>query len=98
MLPHGKLTLQQKLEILSLQKQEGPYIIAKKYGVSPQAIYKIFKNREKIINQTNNLNMNQVVDTAILKKMLPHFVNRKIKINFEEIEINRLKELAEEVL
>lgn len=67
----GKLSIEQKEEILAflkLSKDErpSPYDLADKYGVTPPAIYALWKK--------GSLGKGNPLDKQILKKLIPLFI------------------------
>ena len=90
----NKLTDKEKKEIFNLKGKKSAYAIAKQYHISHTMVYKIWRTG---INQKKPIVVNQT-DTQILKKIIPVFARLGVKIEFEEGEIERIKELAKEAL
>jgi len=96
-----KLTKEQYAEILALKPEDfdtakrskgiSAYDVAKQFGVSHQTVYNIWRGDYKFPPNASPL------DTQILKKMIPAFVEAGIKLKLEKNEITRITELFQEV-
>jgi hypothetical protein len=87
-----KLNAQQIEEIKSYQGKRSQADVARQFGVSHTLIWKIWGG--KLHNQSGNVN---TLDTQILKKLIRPFIKNGIRIVLAEEEINRIKELYEEI-
>ena len=86
----NKLTIEQRDEIITLQGKESGHKVAERFGVSHTAIYKLWRKK-------GNLKKPQSIDTAILKALVPIFVEKELKVDLTVEMVARVKELFEEV-
>lgn len=88
----NKLTKEERAEILSYKGVRSAYKVAKKFKVSHTMVYKIWFPEKYKPKKVSSL------ETEILKRMIPVFVNKGLKVrNFTPEMIERVKELYTEV-
>lgn len=93
-MPQGeknKLSNVQKEQIRALKGQSS-YKVGEQFGVSHTMILKIWKSNSN--HQQSNSNQ----DTQLIKKMIPAFIKKGIKIPMSDEEWSRIEQLAKEVL
>lgn len=89
-MPIQKLTEQEKKEILNLQGKMSARDIANQYDISFKTVYNVWNSQPKE-------NTNSQIYIGIIKKMIPAFVDKGLKIKFDSEEIPILQELVKEV-
>ena len=95
LMPRGeknKLTESDKEQILAFKEVKSAYKVAEEFGVSHTAIYNVWNPKKK------SKKVSKKIDTDILKRMIPVFVGKELKVNnLSPAMINRIKELYQEV-
>jgi len=93
-MPQGeknKLTESDKEEIFAYKGVKSAYKLADEFGVSHTAIYNVWKPKKK------SKMVSKKIDTDILRRMIPVFVDNGIKVNNLSTEmVDRIKELYQE--
>ena len=88
----NKLTELDKEQILALKGVKSGYEVAKQFKVSHTAIYKIWDPIKYKPKKVSSL------DTQILLKMIPVFIDKKLKVDLDPKESLRVDKLIQEVM
>ena len=95
-MPRGeknKLTESDKEEIIALKRLKSAYRVAEEFGVSHTTIYTLWNPQKYKSKKISN------IDTAILKHIIPVFVDKGLKVsNLSPAMVERIKELYQEVI
>ena len=88
----NKLIEEDRAEILSLKGVRSAYKIAEEFGVSHTMVYKIWDPEKYKPKKVSSL------ETEILKRMIPVFIEHELKVDLDPNMIPRVDELVEEVM
>lgn len=94
-MPYGeknKVDKEKRKQILALKGKKSAYKVAEDFDVSHTTIYKIWNPEKYKSKKVSN------IDTAILKRMIPVFVDKGLKVsNLSPAMVKRIRELYQEV-
>ena len=94
-MPRGeknKLTEVDKKQIIALKGLRSAYRVAEEFGVSHTTIYALWNPQKYKSKKVSN------IDTAILKQIIPVFVDKGLKVsNLSPAMVERIRELYQEV-